>query len=98
MTYLLHPEAESDLREAAIHYRERAGNALVQAFFADFEHAMQLLLEHPLLGPQWLQGKRRLVLKHFPFSVIYTVTAQEIRVLAVAHQSRHPGYWKKRKW
>jgi toxin ParE1/3/4 len=98
MIYSLHPEAESDLREAAEYYRERAGVTIAQAFFGDFEHAITLLLEHPLLGALWLHGKRRLVMRHFPYSIIYTIAAQEIQVLAVAHQSRRPGYWRKRKW
>ena len=37
MNYWLHPEAEEDLREAAEHYRERAGNSLSQSLFAEFE-------------------------------------------------------------
>lgn len=96
MIYSLHPGAEADLREAAEYYRERAGTALTQAFFAEFEHAMGLLLQHPLLGALWLHGKRRLVMKHFPYAIIYSIAGQEIRVLAVAHQSRRPGYWRKR--
>jgi len=97
MNYSLHPEAESDLREAATYYRERAGTALAQAILTEFEHSIHLLLEYPLLGALWLHGKRRLVMKHFPYAVIYTVVAQEIQVLAVAHQSRRPGYWRKRR-
>lgn len=97
MKYSLHPETEWDLREAAAYYRERASTALSQAFFAEFEHSMQLLMRHPLLGKLWLFGKRRFVMKHFPYAVIYTVGAEEIRVLAVAHHNRRPGYWRKRK-
>lgn len=98
MIYSLHPEAESDLREGAEYYRERAGVTIAQAFLGDFKHSITLLLEHPLLGALWLHNKRRLVMKHFPYSIIYTIAAQEIQVMAVAHQSRHPGYWRKRKW
>ena len=98
MIYSLHPEAESDLREAAEYYQERAGTALAQAFFAEFEHSMHLLLKHPLLGALWRHGERRLVTRHFPYAIIYTVAEQAIQVLAVAHQSRRPGYWRKRKW
>lgn len=98
MIYSLHPEAESDLREAAEYYRERAGATIAQAFLGEFEHSMTLLLEHPLLGALRLHGKRRLVMRHFPYSIIYTIAAQEIRVLAVAHQSRRPGYWRQRKY
>lgn len=45
MIYSLHPEAESDLREAAEYYRERAGATFVQAFFSEFERSVTLLLE-----------------------------------------------------
>lgn len=97
MKYRLHPEAEADLREAAAYYRERAGATLAQAFLADFEHAIALLLQHPLVGTSWLHGKRRLLLRHFPYAIVHSIVDQEIRVLAVAHQNRRPGYWRKRR-
>ena len=56
MKYWLHPEAESDLREAAEYYRERAGPALSQSLLAEFERAVQLLMQRPLLGALWLYG------------------------------------------
>ncbi|MGH8771908.1 MAG: type II toxin-antitoxin system RelE/ParE family toxin [Burkholderiales bacterium] len=65
--------------------------------FAEFENSVNLLLQYPGLGPMWRHGKRRLVMKRFPFSVIYTVVADQIRVLAVAHHSRRPEYWRRRK-
>ena len=98
MIWLLHPEAEADIEDAAAFYSQRSGPQLAQAFLGEFEQAMQLLVAHPLLGSIWRQSKRRLVMKHFPFSVIYTVAGTELRVLAVAHQSRRPGYWRKRCW
>ena len=36
-------------------------------------------------------------MKHFPYSLVYTVSGDEIRILAVAHHSRRPGYWTGRK-
>lgn len=97
MKYSLHPEAEDDLREAAEFYRERAGNALSQALFTEFERSMELLLQHPGLGALWRRDKRRYVMQHFPFSLVYIVSGEEIRILAVAHHSRRPGYWRSRK-
>lgn len=96
MTYSLHPEAATDLREAAEYYRERAGALLARVFLGEFERAMVLLEKHPLLGAQWLHGKRRLVMRRFPYSIIYVTIDQEVLVLAVAHQSRRPGYWRER--
>jgi len=45
--YWLHPEAREDLREAAEFYRDNAGVALSQSVLAEFEHSVNLLLEHP---------------------------------------------------
>jgi len=39
---------------------------------------------------------RRCRLHRFPYSVIYTQDGADILVLAVAHQHRKPGYWRKR--
>lgn len=97
MTYSLHPEAEADLREAATFYEEQAGGSLAQAFLAEFEHSLARLLDHPEIGPTWRHGRRRLVMGRFPYSVIYSVSSEEVAVLAVAHHSRRPGYWRGRK-
>ena len=35
-------------------------------------------------------------LRRFPYSVVYTLDAESILVLAVAHQHRKPGYWRNR--
>lgn len=64
---------------------------------AEFERSVELLLQHPGLGTLWRQGKRRFVMNRFRYSVIYTVSSEEIRILAVAHHSRRPGYWRGRK-
>ncbi|MCZ7564496.1 MAG: type II toxin-antitoxin system RelE/ParE family toxin [Burkholderiales bacterium] len=97
MNYWLHPEAQEDLREAAEFYRDQAGTALSQSFLSEFEHSVSLLLQYPRLGVVWRHGKRRLVTRRFPFSVIYAVVDDQIRILAVAHHSRRPGYWRGRK-
>ena len=96
MTYHLHPDAEVDLREAAEFYRKRAGNELALTFIAEFEYSVSLLLEYPTLGAIWRNGRRRFVMRRFPYSLIYNATDQQIRILAVAHQSRRPGYWQDR--
>jgi plasmid stabilization system protein ParE len=97
VNYWLHPEAQSDLREAAEFYRKQAGTALSQSFLAEFEHSVQLLLQYPRLGGKWRYGKLRLVTRHFPFSIIYALAGEQIRIIAVAHHSKRPGYWRQRK-
>ena len=39
---------------------------------------------------------RRCRLRKFPYRVIYELTPNDLRVLAVAHGSRQPGYWSNR--
>lgn len=54
-------------------------------------------LQLPGLGPVWRGTTRRFPLRRFPYSIIYQLKPDEIRVIALAHQSRRPGYWRGRK-
>lgn len=96
MNYWLHPGAIEDLREAAEFYREKADTALSPALLAEFEHSVGLLLQHPGLGTIWRYGKRRLLMRRFRYARIYPVAGEQVRILAVAHHSRRPGYWRRR--
>lgn len=96
MKYSLHPEAEEDLRAAARYYRECAGVGVAQALLAEFERSIALILRHPRIGAHWLDARRRFHLRHFPFSIVYSLKQDEIRILAIMHQSRRPGYWRER--
>lgn len=97
MRYTLHPDAESDPREAAAFYREQADNALALSFLGEFESSIDMLLRHPGLGALWRHRKRRYGMRRFPYSLVYSVAGDEIRILAIAHHSRRPGYWSGRK-
>jgi plasmid stabilization system protein ParE len=76
MRYWLHPEAENDLRDAAEFYRDRADSSLSQSLLAEFERSVDILLEHPGLGALWRSDRRRLIMKRFPYSLIYTVVGE----------------------
>ncbi len=39
---------------------------------------------------------RSKTVKGFPYRVVYLVRAEVLTVLAVAHSSRRPGYWRDR--
>lgn len=39
---------------------------------------------------------RRAPVSHFPYHLVYMETAEAIRVLAVAHDAKRPGYWRDR--
>ncbi|MBC3873977.1 type II toxin-antitoxin system RelE/ParE family toxin [Undibacterium flavidum] len=97
MKFTLHSYAEIDLREAAEFYKQRAGNSFSRAFLEEFEHTVTLLLQHPKLGTPWRHDTRMFALKRFPYSLIYKELDEQLIIVAVAHQSRRPGYWASRK-
>ncbi len=55
--------------------------------------AAQRLLHYPELGVKASHGARRFVLHDYPYTLIYRMTPEAIIIVAVAHQSRRPGYW-----
>ena len=50
----------------------------------------------PLMWPEDEDAIRRHILRHFPYTVFYEIQGTIVTVLAVAHQRRKPGYWRKR--
>lgn len=95
MNYEFHPEAELEIIESAARYESEVPGLGLE-FSEEVERVLELLLERPELGVTVDGDIRHFVLRRFPFSVIYAVVGRLIYVLAVAHGSRGPGYWKAR--
>jgi toxin ParE1/3/4 len=91
------PPALAELRDAAAFYSASSNVELGLAFVAEFERTVNLILDNPKAGAIFRGTRRRFLLRRFPYSVIYQVTAAELRVIAVAHHHRRPGYWADRK-
>ncbi|SRR6266581_6763889 len=97
MTPSVGSDAEQELTDGAVYYAREAKNAdLGLAFITEFERALELLCEYPRLGAAW-KRRRRFPLRRFPYSIIYYVMGEELRVIALAHHRRKPGYWTGRK-
>jgi toxin ParE1/3/4 len=90
------PPALKELQEAAAFYTASATAELGLAFVAEFERSVSMILANPNLGAIFRGTRRRCFLRRFPYSVIYYVTTEELRVVAVAHHRRRPGYWRGR--
>jgi len=91
------PPALAELHDAAAFYTLKANVELGLAFVTEFERTANLVLNNPLLGSVFRSTRRRYFFRRFPYSIIYQVTAEELRILAVAHHRRRPGYWAQRK-
>ena len=90
-----HPEAEKEVLVSAAWYAERSPVA-GQAFLLELDHIVEQILESPDRWPLSLHRTRRIVFPRFPFSVFYRVSGGVVEIIAVAHQSRRPGYWQSR--
>jgi plasmid stabilization system protein ParE len=92
MNYSFHPDAEKELEEAENYYdniREELGNR----FRAETEMAISRILDFPNAWQRLTQNTRRRALKTFLYGIVYRVTVNEIRILAVMHLHREPNYW-----
>ncbi len=71
--------------------RDGLGDELLEAI----NDALTLIQESPNAWPVMpgSRGARRYVCKGFPYAVFYTIHSESIWVVAIAHTSRHPGYW-----
>ena len=91
------PEAELELIDAAIYYAREADRELGFAFVAEFERVLNLLSTQPQLGVPWGNNRRRFPLRRFPYSLVYYLKGDEVRIVALAHHRREPYYWSGRR-
>lgn len=87
--------AEQEMTQAAIFYEE-ASPQLGVDFLDDVSQVIELLRVKPSMGQQLVGSFRRALLRRFPFNIIYSLETDAILVVAVAHQRRHPAYWRRR--
>ena len=93
-------EADIEYRLAGRWYETRREHLGLE-FFDAVDTTIAQILEFPRSGspvprvPADLQV-RRLPVSRFPYHVVYLATASHLRILAVAHDRRKPGYWKSR--
>ncbi len=91
-----HEDARTEFDEAADFYgMERASLGL--AFVAAVEAAVARVCEYPDSCPIIRGRVRKVRVRRFPYSVMYSIVEERIRVLAVAHDRRRPYYWSGRR-
>ena len=87
------PPAELELADAVAWYESREPHLGI-----DFVDAFDDACRRIALQPESYQrladsGFRQVVMRRFPFVVVFELRQSEVRVLALAHGSRRPGYW-----
>lgn len=93
-------EAREEMRQSA-HWYDDQREGLGDDFLDEVHGAFERIEEHPKRHKRVdvddsEREVRRVLLKRFPFLVVYEIRAEEIIVVAVAHGKRKPNYWEER--
>ena len=82
------------IQEVEFYENKEAG--LGARFLASIREVVSRAILYPLTGSLYRKNTRRLLVKDFPFAVIYRSHTDGIVIFAVAHLSKRPGYWRSR--
>jgi toxin ParE1/3/4 len=92
---IFRPLAAADVEEAYRWYDGRR-QGLGDEFIAAVQVALQSAVVSPHAYPQVHRDKRRVLLRRFPYSLIYRAIDEQIVVLACLHGRRHPRAMRRR--
>jgi plasmid stabilization system protein ParE len=62
----------------------------------ELDAAIARIAAAPQMWSPHLHGTRTCPLRRFPYHVVYVEEATAVLVVAVAHNRRRPGYWRRR--
>lgn len=96
VSYVLTPEAELELLDAASFCRAQFGPVAADNFLATFESKVGLIADFPGVGTATSKGRRLYPIGRYPFSILYKIEDGVVRISAIAHHGRRPAYWQKR--
>ena len=89
------PEAREEFL-SAVQYYEDCCVGLGLRFRCIVENAIRKTIEEPFRYRILHAPFRRHLLLKFPYAIIYSIEPDHIRIIAVAHTKRKPGYWRPR--
>jgi toxin ParE1/3/4 len=92
MRVVFRQEASAEAREAKDWYE-----ASVQGLGFEFVRALEVAVQSAVRMPEafpLIDGEcRRVLMRRFPYSVVYRARRDTLLVVAVFHHSREPGSW-----
>ena len=91
----IHPAALEEAAAATDWYAQRSRRA-AERFLDELERALDQIARNPARYPLHEFGTRRMVLRRFPFVIVFRQTDAGLEIIAVAHGRRRPGYWRGR--
>ncbi len=95
-TLEVHPAAAREAARARRWYSD-IDVELGVAFAAELRRVFERAAERPLASAAHPPDARRLGVRGFPYAVVFRSIGSVVRVLAVMHEHRRPGYWSRRR-
>lgn len=84
--------ADAEFTDALCWYAERSPDVAL-TFDSEFDEVLARIADSPGRFPVCDDRHRYVLMRRFPYLVIYRTVAETITIIAVAHTSREPGYW-----
>jgi plasmid stabilization system protein ParE len=88
-TVWFHPEAEKEFRESILWYSKQQ-RGLELEFVLCIDEAIERIKTNPVQFPEVYKNLRRIVVKKFPFIILFEYSITDIKVVAVFHSKRNP--------
>ncbi len=81
---------------SAVQYYEDCQKDLGRRFKESIELAVAKIAEAPFRYRVVRAPFRRYLIHKFPYGIMYSIEPDHIRIIAIAHTKRKPGYWLKK--
>ena len=95
MKFYFHPDAKEEF-DGAVEYYEQCQPGLGLQLAEEVYATIARIIRYPNAWSTLSKNSRRCLVNRFPYGVIYQTKSRSLRIIAVAHLNRRPGYWKER--
>jgi plasmid stabilization system protein ParE len=87
--------AYQDLEDSVCSYNKECPG-LGFEFANEFQRGVRRIADYPEAWQLVAPNFRRCLLRRFPFGIFYHLAEEELLIVAVMHQRKHPLSWRKR--
>ena len=95
MIFTFHPLAKIELNDAAVYY-DYQQKGLGLDFIEEIYATIKRILQFPKAWSKLSKNTFRCLVNRYPYGIIYQIKKNEIRIIAIMHLNRKPGYWQRR--
>jgi len=90
-------DARDEYREPVAYLIDEAGVGVARNFVRRVGDAARMIEHYPSMGTPLTENLHRLVVRGYPYDLVYRLEVDYFSIVALAHQRRRPKYWKQRR-